>query len=201
MRSLILYLLAFLAITVVGGEGSKEPATSAKVIVTGSGNGFFEVGSAVSSDTYIVIQFDDKTSLIVQTPNTFSVNNSFKILAVEGTLTSTGDTSLIKLVDSKANRVPILIADKVTVVDEKNKESFPAAGQGRIEAIARKISIKVGSEKVEWAVQNSEGPIPLIFPKDRKPPEPESQERISGKVRIIEGQFLLEVTKTEPVKK
>jgi hypothetical protein len=201
MKPIIVCLTVFLTVTAVAGEEKRNLATPAKILFTGKGAGYFRVSGGVGHVTTIEIMLDRKMALLVRAPMTFKLDDAFKMLAVEGILTSTDNEILVKMAQLQSMRVPLLVADKVTLVDEKNKESFPAENHARIEAIARKVSIKLGSEMAEWAIQTSEAHIPLILPKDGKPPELGTRVRVSGKLRVVDAQVAVVVTQIEPVKK
>ena len=122
-------------------------------------------------------------------------------MAVEGVLTSTNNPVLVAMSEKKGpKQVLLLTANKVTLVDAKNKQDFPAQGNAIIFGIVTKRKSKVGSETVEWAIQNGKGHIPFTLPKGGKHPKAGTKLRASGKVRVVDEKFLLEAIKVDPVK-
>jgi len=97
--------------------------------------------------------------------------------------------------------VPLLIADEATVLNDKNKGSYPTENYATIEGAITKSETKLAEETVGWSIRNGDSRIPIILPKDAKPPKSGSKVRATGKVRVIEGQLLLDAIKLDPATK
>ena len=224
MKPLVACLILLLPVAAPIADEKNEPITPAMAVMTGKATEFRnysggtfpikpgedvqkKMAEALRSVTVTKFSLDEKTGIVVALPaNIFNFNDVFKVygkpMAVEGILTSTDNAILVEASGTKgAKRMPLLIAQKMTLVDEKNKDSFPAENQATIEGIASKGEIKVGSDTAGWAIRNGGGRIPINLPKDAKPPETGAKIRASGKVRVVEGQLLLDATKVDAAKK
>ena len=224
MKPMTVCLALLLSVTIAAAAENKERPAPARVVMTGKAVSFVMISSleveikpgddvqkklaeALKSVTATTFMLDEKAGIVVALPaNRFKLIDVLKVLdkpmAAEGILTTTTNDLLVKLSGTKeAKRVPLLIADKVTLVDDKNKDSFPAENQATIEGTVKKEETKLGSETAVWAIGNADGRIPILLPKDSKPLESGAKFRASGRVRVVEGQLLLEVTKVEAMKK
>jgi hypothetical protein len=213
MKPSIACLTVFLCLPLVTADGKKAQLVPARVVIAGKTYAFVnstnvrvalrgdediqkKIAEALKEVNATGFNIDAKTGVVIALPKTFNKNNAFKLLgkriAVEGILTSTDDGALFLASGSKGvKRVPLLIATKITEIDAKNKDSFPAENHAAIEGVARKGPFKVGAETVEWAIQNANGRIPFTLPKGAKPPEAGARLRVSGKVRVVEGELVL----------
>ncbi len=223
MRYSVVGLLVALAAPYAPAQDKKEMPAPARVVVTGKATAFLQASSvnvaiqpsediaktlkeATRKVAGTAFKIDETSGMVVVLPeNIFKLEDAVgligKLIAVEGILTST-DTPLLVAISGteKAKRVPLLVATKATVINEKNKADFPAENHALIEGIVKKGEMKVGSRVAEWSIHNADGDLPFIAPKDAAL-EAGTKFRISGGIRVVEGQWLLEAVKAEPVKR
>jgi len=221
MKPLIACLLLLLSVpAVMGGDPKAPPArvvmtgkvtlliqsTNVKVSIQPGEDVGKKLAEALKSVTATRFDLADNTSIVVAfPPKTVTPNDFFnvkdKLVAVEGILTSTDDSVLVALGPKGAKQVPLLIAEKLIWVDDKNKAKLPAENQATIEGVADKAEIRLGSITVGWAIRNGDGRIPLLLAKDTSSPNAGSKMLTSGMVRVVEGQPVLEASKVESRKK
>jgi hypothetical protein len=152
-------------------------------------------------------RLDDETTLVVALPGkAVSINDFFKYYekptSVEGLLTATDDPDLLGLLPQiKDKKTALFVADKVTLLDDKNVATFPRAGSALVEGVAVKGEYKVGSKKTAWAIKNADGYIPLLVPADSASLKNDAKIRVTGRVRVSGAVLSLEVVKVEAVKK
>jgi hypothetical protein len=143
----------------------------------------------------------DKTGIVVAfPPNTITLNDIFKVtgkrMAAEGILTSTSDSVLVGLFGKNgAKQLPLLVAEKVTWLDEKNEKRFPAENHATIEGVTSRLALTLDSITVSRGIRNGDGDIPLVVAKGTALPEAEKNIRAYGKVRVVKEQALLEAAK------
>ena len=219
----LLVALVALAAPHALAQDTKEVPVPARVVVTGKATAFLQASSvnvaiqpgqdiaktlkeATRKVTGTAFRIDETSGVVVVLPeNIFEPEDALgligKLIAVEGILTST-DTPLLVAISGtkKAERVPLLVATKATAVNERNKADFPAENHALIEGIAKKGGVKVGSRVAEWSIQNADGELPFIAPRDAAL-EAGAKFRIPGGVRVVEGRWLLEAVKAEPITK
>ena len=162
---------------------------------------------ALKKITATVFKIDGRSGVAVVLPaNIFDITDALKVfgklMSMEGTLTTTDNPVLIGLSGSQGARaIPLLIVDKATLLNDRNKAEFPAENHAVVEAVARKGEIKIGTETTEWSLENADGRIPFMVPKGGTSPEAGIRLRVAGKVRVVDGKWLLEATKMEPIKR
>jgi pimeloyl-ACP methyl ester carboxylesterase len=211
-------LLVFL-----GEHAAKKRAAPARVVLTGKCRGFTtvskvqvalrgdediqkELAAALKDITATGFQIDNKMGIAIALPKTFNINDAFqwlgKPVAVEGILTSTDDTVVIPVTGIRgAKRIPLLIAKKVTPLEAKNKEGFPAENHATIEGVAIKAETKLGRKRSHWAIENADGRIRFTLPKTAEPPREGARIRVSGRVRVVEADVVVDASRVEVVGK
>jgi hypothetical protein len=194
-------------VTMTGKGASYIQASSVQVEIKAGEDAQKKLSEALKQVTATTFTVGEKGGVVVVLPaNTFKLDDALKVIgavvAVEGVLSSTDNAVLVAVAGgADAKRVPVLVADKVVQLDEKNKDRFPAENGAVVEGTAIKGAITVGGAALEWAIQNGDGRVPLALAKGVGPPEAGAKVRASGKVRVAAGQLVLEATKVEPVKK
>jgi hypothetical protein len=224
MKPVIACLALLLSASPLRTEEEKEVVAPARLLMTGKAEALVQVSGvkvtiqagedvkkkladALKSITATMFNLDDQTRILIVLPkDSFTVNDALKVLgkpmAVEGILTDSDDAGLIALSGAKgAKRVPLLIAERVTLVNEKNRDGFPAENQATVEGVAIKGQFKVGKGALEWAIRNADGHIPIALPGEVKPPADGAKTRASGKLRMVDGLLVLDAVKVEPMKK
>jgi hypothetical protein len=216
-------LLTLVTVAVVAEEKAPVPPR-VRVVMTGKGEAFFQssnvrievkpgedlrkkIEEALKEVTATAFKVGEGEGVVVVFPaNAVKVEDALKVIGglavVEGVLGFSDDAILIASAGAKgAKRVPVLVALKVGKLDDKAKGDYPAVNHAVVEGQAVRGEFKIGTETFEWSMQDGDGRIPLRLPKGVKSPEPGTQIRASGKVRVAEGQWVLEVAKVEPMKK
>ncbi|HEX3149549.1 MAG TPA: hypothetical protein VHR66_15850 [Gemmataceae bacterium] len=222
MRSLLLGLLVLPIACRALADDKKDVPAPARVVVTGKATAFLQatsvnvaiqggedvqkkIAEATKKVTATAFKIDDQSGIVVVLPaNSFAVGDALKLIgsqyAVEGILTSTDSGLLIAITgDKTSKRVPLLIASKVTAIDDKNKADLPAENHALMEGTVKKGSWKLGTSTGEWSIQNANGSLPFVALKDAKIDDG-SKLRVSGPVRVVAGEWLVEAQKAELVK-
>ena len=222
MRCLLLGLLVLSLAGPALADDKKDVPAPARVVVTGKATVFLQatsvnvaiqggedvqkkIAEATKKVTATAFKIDDKSGIVIVLPaNSFAVGDALKLIgsqyAVEGILTSTDSGLLVAITGDKMSKcVPLLIASKATAIDDKNKADFPAENHALMEGTVKKGSWKFGASTGEWLIQNANGTLPFVAPKDAKI-EDGSKLRVSGPIRIVAGEWLVEGQKAEVVK-
>ena len=88
------------------------------------------------------------------------------------------------------SRVPMLVADKVVMLDEKNKEKYPAVNHAVIEGEVVKGEVKAGAGVVRVVGPGRRGQDSAGDAEGGTPPKDGARVRASGKVRVAGGQLV-----------
>lgn len=119
--------------------------------------------------------------------------------AVAGRLIRSDDCDLIKALDAKKPRhVWLLVSDKISLVDDKNKARFPAPAMAQIEGEMVSADLVAGKQMSRLGIKNgAAGPIMLVGPEAQTASQTRGRVRASGQLAMIDGSLILTAKKIE----
>ncbi len=121
-------------------------------------------------------------------------------IAVERMLSSSEDLLVTAFCDAgEARRVPVLVAEKVTTVNDADKADFPGSDRLRGEGILRKAGSEFDGEKTAWAMQDGDGRVSLLVKPMETAPGDGRKVLVSGTLRIVSGRCAIVASEVRPI--